>query len=292
MSEQIYTALLPVAGLAAVMLIAYIFGRRKVSQRDDQIEELEGTVKTRDKKIKSLNKGLKEHEATIENLKNDLSQSDEHIEELEGIVKTRDNKIKSLNKSLKEHEATIENLKNDLSQRDTTIQGLEEQVRERDERVEAANADIAELRRQNKETIDRAVGAEARVSELQNLTQEREQEITALKAKERAMQDDFSHLDGVGPKISAILRSAGVKTFANLAAKEVDDIREILVAENPSLLRLSDPTTWPEQAGMAAEGRWENLKALQEGLKERRRLERLSLQQSPEIETTTIVIDD
>lgn len=249
MSEQIYMALLPVAGLAVGTVITYIFSQRKVSQRDD------------------------------------------HIEELEGTVKTRNNKIKSLNKSLKEHETTLEALTTDLSQRDTTIQDLEEQVRERDEQVDAANADIAELRRQNQETMDRAVRVEARVSELQKLTQEREQEITTLKAKERAMQDDFSYLDGVGPKISAILRSAGVKTFAKLAAKEVDDLREILVAENPSLLRLSDPTTWPEQAGMAAEGRWENLKALQEDLKERRRRERLSLRQSPEIETTTIVAE-
>ena len=232
MYDQIYTALLPVAGLAAGTVITYIFGKRKVSQRDD------------------------------------------HIEELDGTVKTRDNKINSLNKSLKEHEATLEALNTDLSQRDTTIQGLEEQVRERDEKVDAANADIAELRKQNQETIDRAVEAEARVSELQKQTQEREQEITSLKAKERAMQDDFSYLDGVGPKISAILRSAGIKTFAKLAAKEVDDLREILMAENPSLLKLSDPTTWPEQAGMAAEGRWENLKTFQEGLKERRRRER------------------
>lgn len=249
MSEQIYTALLPVAGLAAGAVITYIFGQRKVSQRDD------------------------------------------HIEELEGTIKTRDNKIKSLNKSLKKHEATLEALNTDLSQRDTTIQDLEEQVRERNEHVDAANADIAELRRQNQETMDRAVGVEARGKELLKLTQEREQEITALKAKERAMQDDFSHLDGIGPKISATLRAAGIKTFAKLAAKEVDDLREILVAENPSLLRLSDPTTWSEQAGMAAESRWEDLKALQEDLKERRRRERLSLQQSPEIETTTIVAE-
>jgi len=242
-------ALLPVAGLAIGAVITYFLGQREVSEREDDVEELEGTVKT------------------------------------------RDNKIRSLNRSLKEHEATLEALNTDLSQRDTTIQDLEEQVRERDEHVDAAKADIAELRRQNQETMDRAVGAEARGNELQKLTQKREQEITALKAKERAMQDDFSHLDGIGPKISAILRSAGIKTFAKLAAKEVDDIREILVAENPGLLRLSDPTTWPEQAGMAAEGRWEALKVLQEGLKERRRQERLSLQQSPEIETTILVTE-
>ncbi len=255
MSEQIYTALLPVAGLAAGTVITYIFGQNKVNQRDGHIEELEGTVETKDKKIKSLNKNLKKDRATLETLNTDLNQ------------------------------------------RDTTIQGLEEQVRERSEHVIAAKAANTKLRMQNQETTDRAIGAEARVIELQELTQERNQEITALKAKERAMQDDFSHLDGVGPKISATLRSAGVKTFAKLAAKEVDDLREILVAENPNLLRLSDPTTWPQQAGMAAEGRWETLKALQETLKERRRQERMSLQEPPtpkeshELETPSFVAD-
>jgi predicted flap endonuclease-1-like 5' DNA nuclease len=249
MFEQIYPALLPAAGLAAGTVITYIYGQRKVNQRDD------------------------------------------HIEELEDTVKTRDDKIKSLNKNLKEHEATMEALNTDLSQRDTTIQSLEKHISERNEHVDTLNADIAGLTRQNQETMDRAVGAEARVSELQTLTQEKEQKITALKAKERAMQDDFTHLDGVGPKISATLRSAGVKTFTKLAAKEVDDLRGILVAENPSLLRLSDPTTWPEQAEMAAEGRWETLKTLQEGIRERRRRERLSLQQRPEIETTTVITE-
>ena len=247
MSEQIYTALLPVAGLAAGTVITYIFGQNKVNQRDGQIEELEGTVKT------------------------------------------RDSEIESLGNSLKEHGATLEALNADLSQRDATLHSLKEQVKERSEHVIAAKAANAKLRMQNQETMDRAVGAEARVTELLELTHEREQEITALKAKERAMQDDFSHIDGVGPKISATLRSAGVKTFAKLAAKEVDDIREILVAENPSLLRLSDPTTWPEQAGMAAEGRWEDLKTLQEDLKESRRQERLTLQESPEIQTPSFV---
>ena len=249
MSEQIYTALLPVAGLAAGTVITFIYGQRKVNQRDV------------------------------------------HIEELEATVETSNDEIESLNKSLKEHGATQEALNADLSQRDTTIQGLEEQVRERNEHIDAANADIAELRRQNQETMDRAVGVEARVCELQTLTQEKEQMITALKAKELAMQDDLSHLDGVGPKISATLRFAGVKTFAKLAAKEVEDIREILLAKNPRLVKLSDPTTWPEQAGMAAEGRWEALNALQEDLKERRRRERLTPQQSPGIETTTFVTE-
>jgi hypothetical protein len=32
-------------------------------------------------------------------------------------------------------------------------------------------------------------------------------------------------------------------------------------------LRLANPTTWPDQAGLAAAGEWDRLKALQDGLK-------------------------
>ena len=129
------------------------------------------------------------------------------------------------------------------------------------------------------------------MSELQELMQQREQEIAALKAKGRAMQDDFSHLDGVGPKISETLRSVGVKPIAEFSAEEVDEIREAQVARTRRPVKLNDPTTWPEQAGMAEEGKRETLNTLQDGLKEMLRKERPSTQESPEIETTTVVAD-
>ena len=85
------------------------------------------------------------------------------------------------------------------------------------------------------------------------------------------MQDDFTHIMGIGPKVSSVLRSSGVTTFAKLAATEIDKIMEILEDENPSLLRLTDPSTWSEQANLASEGDWEALAVLQENLKESRR---------------------
>ena len=54
----------------------------------------------------------------------------------------------------------------------------------------------------------------------------------------------------------------------------MDRIREILEAENPNLLRLTDPSTWPEQARMAADGDWEALSALQNDLKSARRTQK------------------
>jgi predicted flap endonuclease-1-like 5' DNA nuclease len=79
--------------------------------------------------------------------------------------------------------------------------------------------------------------------------------------------DDLKIVEGIGPKISSILHAAGIHTFAQLAVTEVEHIKHVLEQANPNLLRLADPTTWPEQARLAADGQWEALKELQDRLK-------------------------
>lgn len=80
--------------------------------------------------------------------------------------------------------------------------------------------------------------------------------------------DDLKRIEGIGPKIASLLRDAGIATFAQLAAADVERLREILAAAN---LRIADPTTWPEQAALAAAGDWERLAYLQGELKGGRR---------------------
>lgn len=76
--------------------------------------------------------------------------------------------------------------------------------------------------------------------------------------------DDLTLIEGIGPKINAILQAAGVNTFAQLAALEPAQIMSILTAGG---IRLADASTWPEQAGMAARGEMERLRLYQETLK-------------------------
>src|SRR5512135_1161470 len=81
-------------------------------------------------------------------------------------------------------------------------------------------------------------------------------------------EDNLIILEGIGPKISSVLKSAGVASFHQLADTPVERLREILLAAN---LRLADPTTWPEQAALAAQGDWEGFKELTARLKGGRR---------------------
>jgi predicted flap endonuclease-1-like 5' DNA nuclease len=98
----------------------------------------------------------------------------------------------------------------------------------------------------------------------------RVEEVTAARMAPPT-PDDLERIEGIGPKISSVLQAAGITTFAQLAETEVDRIKQILGEANPNLLRLADPTTWPEQAKLAAEGKWDEFQRLQDGLKGGRR---------------------
>jgi predicted flap endonuclease-1-like 5' DNA nuclease len=75
--------------------------------------------------------------------------------------------------------------------------------------------------------------------------------------------DDLKVIEGIGPKISSVFQAAGITTFAQLAAQDPNDLKAILVEAG---IRLGDPTTWPEQASLAAAGTWDELEALQASL--------------------------
>ncbi len=77
--------------------------------------------------------------------------------------------------------------------------------------------------------------------------------------------DKLTSIEGIGPKTAVVLQNAGIRTFAQLASRSPDDLRAILQAAGKPF-SISDPSTWPEQAGLAVAGRWEELKALQDEL--------------------------
>lgn len=76
--------------------------------------------------------------------------------------------------------------------------------------------------------------------------------------------DDLKIVEGIGPKIEKLLNAAGIHTFTDLASAPVARLQEIMLAAN---LRIADPTTWPQQAKLAAEGKMEELQAFQDTLK-------------------------
>ncbi len=77
--------------------------------------------------------------------------------------------------------------------------------------------------------------------------------------------DDFKIIEGIGPKIEAALHTAGVKTYADLRASDSETINVILNAASPAF-HMHDPETWPYQADLAYNGKWDKLKEYQDFL--------------------------
>jgi predicted flap endonuclease-1-like 5' DNA nuclease len=78
--------------------------------------------------------------------------------------------------------------------------------------------------------------------------------------------DDLKVVEGIGPKIESLCHGIGIRTWFDLSTTEVSLLRTML-ADAGSRFRRHDPSTWPEQAGLLAAGRWDDFKALTDGLR-------------------------
>ena len=366
-------AILLVASLFTGMLLSWIFSKPKIGIRDNNIRELEGSVKSKEKTLKDLNKTLTGHEASLESLSDELNQSektvkkfkekiigqnlrareiiaerDTRIEELEvniangekilkelsvhveeqasiignlkvelsqrqeniddldnqlekrnksilslkeensdlntktmRMISEQDNQIERLENSLdgssekidklnillKEQEMTLDGLQAQFAQRNSIIEGLNFQLHEQNDYINELKDEKVDLSEQIQVTTARAEEAETGVKGLREMLTERESELDDLQERTIRMRDNLTLINGIGKKISSVLIHAGIDTFVKLATIDADEIRKILEKENPSLLRLTNPSTWPEQARIAAASDWEALSNLQNSIK-------------------------
>ncbi len=92
-------------------------------------------------------------------------------------------------------------------------------------------------------------------------------------AQSDVQPDDLTKIEGLAPRWRT-LNESGIFTFTQLAQTEAKRLRAILQDAGPRF-RMIGPESWPEQAGLAANGDWDALTKLQDELDgEYRHLER------------------
>ena len=92
-------------------------------------------------------------------------------------------------------------------------------------------------------------------------------DLAAAKAAGFALKNanDLTVVEGIGPKINELFNNAGIKTFVQLAAASVPQMRKIL-DDGGSRFRIANPSTWAQQGALAAANKWTELKKLQDEL--------------------------
>ena len=87
-------------------------------------------------------------------------------------------------------------------------------------------------------------------------------EVKSAAKKATSKADDLKKVEGIGPKIAETLNAAGITTFAELAKSTPEKIAEIIAEVRGN--HVTD--TWPAQAKLAAESKWDELKKWQDEL--------------------------
>ena len=162
----------------------------------------------------------------------------------ESKINTDDGKIKDFNGSYQEYRVIAK----------------ERELEER--RIEREKKAKKEAKKEAKKSKNDKILAEA-VKSIQSEDEAAPKKEPKAKASKG---DDLTKIEGVGPKAAEALTNAGLETFAKVAKAKADKMKEILTEASSRLAHL-DTTSWPKQAKMAADEKWDELKAWQDSVK-------------------------
>ena len=117
------------------------------------------------------------------------------------------------------------------------------------------------FRRQLSQLVAKRLALEEAIDQEQIVEPEVEEVFSTIPGR-----DDLKEIAGINPKAEAILNSIGIYRFMQLAQTPVTTVRRVLADHGP-LLHTYDPATWPGQALLAADGRWDELRNWQEQMR-------------------------
>ncbi|MEH6618705.1 30S ribosomal protein S2 [Maribacter arcticus] len=153
-------------------------------------------------------------------------------------------------------------------------EGLAERKSEKGDAAEGKSDDKKEKAPKKKEAADKPAPSPEKVdtkpapvvAKAPNVEAEVEATEEAVAKKTKVEADDLTKVEGIGPKAAEALVAAGIATFADLSKGDAEKIKEILTEASSRMAHL-DPTSWPKQAKMAADGKWDELKEWQDNTK-------------------------
>ena len=78
--------------------------------------------------------------------------------------------------------------------------------------------------------------------------------------------NDFTVIEGIGPAIAHLCVNRGITTWWSMANADLSVLRSMLAEAGPKF-QVHDPTSWPQQARLLANGEWEKFRRLVDALR-------------------------
>ena len=192
-------------------------------------------------------------EIALESCRNDLARC-------QADLKARENELEVASKRIVELSASADTRRTQLVKEEQRVDEYQADLEAKTNELAAVSRELASSKAELGTCRAEWSAAQARLKALESELD------SALAAAAAPVEPEGLHeIEGIGPKIQSILYSQGILTFSQLAATSPERLRQIL-EEAGSRFRLADPSTWPTQAQLAADGDWGAFKALQDRL--------------------------
>lgn len=195
----------------------------------------------RDKHLRAKQE-KKELKKEIENLKTKIKKRQRKIDKKEAKIDSLNTKIKEFKKELRERKTKE---KKSLETRKKLAVKKEKAL------VPETEKKLSKIKKTKKSLVPTSDKS------LRKL-EEKEKQPTLFKSE----KDDLTLIEGIGEKTEVLLNEKGIRNYLQLANCSSDALDEIIKGSF-SNYRVFNTLTWPEQAILAHNGQWEELKKLQ-----------------------------
>jgi len=171
-----------------------------------------------------------------------------------------------------ELEANFANLKSDFGELELRLRTNQNETDD----ITAYSVRIEELKKQLEESENKSIKLEKDYKKLKKKyddttiiplakVEKPKKKVKKVTKPKVVKEDDLTKIEGIGPKIQSLLKEAGIRTWKQLSKTPTPKLRKILT-DAGSRFKMHNPGTWAEQALLASEGRWEDLKKWQDEL--------------------------
>jgi len=178
-----------------------------------------------------------------------------------------------LKSKIKKHQKKIAKKEGKIDALNTRIKKFKKSLREREDvaKKKKVNKSKTEIKKEKSlipETEKKLSKVKKTEKTLVPVTKEKLSKPFKKKLKEVPVQsepEDLKVIEGIGEKTEKVLKENGIRNYLELANCSSETLDDIVRGAFPNY-RLFNTLTWPEQALLAHNGQWEELKKLQEKL--------------------------
>lgn len=235
--------------------------RGLLDEQRTQADELAGQLEARDREIDELRVRATESERARTEADDARTRLTAELEQARAELDDVRSRLTAEAEQARADAAAIEQrLTDELEQARTEAAATERRLTDE---LEQARADAAELRARLAELETAADAGDDTDANRSAPGADAPPDVNGAREVlgPKVKADDLTVVEGVGPKIAGLLIDAGIDSWRALADADVERLRLVLAQAGPRYRRY-DPSSWPTQGRLLAEGRWQDFKDL------------------------------